>query len=175
MIRDFLVKLMRINAMRLERWNFNRQHFDDFIHTRLWIGVPVVVGVMFALVIAKEAVMGIEDIGDTMIDGLLCGALLAFCWIVGIWCATGPDPVPTEEDEMDSKTELWIDSLPRPWSVSIRVLFIVLAVSAIFCFEIIEFARGEMDWVEVLMIAFLKILTLSCVIIPVWLSQIGKS
>ncbi len=162
--------------MRLEKWHFSRQHFRDFIHSRLWLGVPVVVVLMFAAIIVKEAILGIEDMGDTMLDGILCGALIAFCWTIGIWCATGPEPEPdVEEEEMDAKGEMWLDSLPRPLGVSLRVLFILLAVAAIFCFEIIEIASGEMSWLEALTILILKILIISCVIIPVWLSEMGKS
>ncbi len=161
--------------MRLEKWHFSRRHFMDFIHSRLWLGVPIVVAIMFAVVVAKNAIWGDKAIDESMVDGLLCGALPAFCWIVGIWAATGPEPEPDEEDEMDAKGELWLDSLPRPWSVSLRVLFILLAISAIFCFEIIDLASGEMSWPEVLSGVLLEAATISCLIIPVWLSESGKS
>lgn len=149
----------------------SRARFRSFVCNRLWIGVlPAFVAgfgiVLLLLVFSRESTPE-----RSLVRASIAGGLCVFGWILGIWAATGPDP------EADSNAE-------NPEQASgdrfaprgLRWCLWVLCGGAAICYAVFSpsigrIVEGERTVLEGAAEIVSKVLTVVCVIVPVWLAE----
>ena len=149
----------------------SRARFRSFVCNRLWIGVlPAFVAgfgiVLLLLVFSRESTPE-----RSLVRASIAGGLCVFGWILGIWAATGPDP------EADSNAE-------NPEQASgdrfaprgLRWWLWVLCGGAAICYAVFSpsigrIVEGERTVLEGAAEIVSKVLTVVCVIVPVWLAE----
>ena len=71
-----------------------RVHFARFVHSRLWLGLPVVAVVSFVLFFLLATIE--HPVPKALFPGGVAAVVMAFCWGLGIWASTGrPTGKPT--------------------------------------------------------------------------------
>mgnify|MGYP003193444679 FL=1 len=149
----------------------SRARFRSFVCNRLWIGVlPAFVAgfgiVLLLLVFSRESTPE-----RSLVRASIAGGLCVFGWILGIWAATGPDP------EADSNAE-------NPEQASgdrfaprgLRWCLWILCGGAAICYAVFSpsigrIVEGERTVLEGAAEIVSKVLTVVCVIVPVWLAE----
>ena len=154
----------------------SRVRFRMFIRNRLWIGLPpAFVAVFFQLFFARDLLIRLNliiTLNDmNLVRASIAGGLCVFGWILGVWAATGPDP------EADSNAE-------NPEQASgdrfaprgLRWWLWVLCGGAAICYAVFSpsigrIVEGERTVLEGAAEIVSKVLTVVCVIVPVWLAE----
>ena len=144
-----------------------------FVHTRLWLGVPVVAIVSFVLFFLL-ATIG-NPVPEALFRGGVAAVLMVLCWGLGIWASTDLDREDVTEQAQESAD--WIDRLKQSgvWGrIAARVVAILLlaAVIGLLCYPQIEdLVTGSDSPVKSLTGILLKLLAVVAVVLPVHLAQ----
>lgn len=149
----------------------SRARFRSFVCNRLWIGVlpAFVVGfgiVLLLLVFSRESTPE-----RSLVRASIAGGLCVFGWILGVWAATGPDPEAdsnAENPEQASEDRLAARGL-RWWLWVLGGGF--AACYVVFSPSIERIVEGERTVLEGTAEIVSKVLTVVCVIVPVWLAE----
>lgn len=149
----------------------SRVRFRMFIRNRLWIGLPPAFVAGFGVVLLLLVSGGESTPERSLVRASIAGGLCVFGWILGVWAATGPDP------EADSNAE-------NPEQASgdrfaprgLRWWLWVLCGGAAICYAVFspsigQIVEGERTVLEGAAEIVSKVLTVVCVIVPVWLAE----
>ena len=149
----------------------SRVRFRMFIRNRLWIGLPPAFVAGFGVVLLLLVSGGESTPERSLVRASIAGGLCVFGWILGVWAATGPDP------EADSNAE-------NPEQASgdrfaprgLRWWLWVLCGGAAICYAVFSpsigrIVEGERTVLEGAAEIVSKVLTVVCVIVPVWLAE----
>lgn len=151
-----------------ERWgSVNPNRLRSFLHNPLWIGFLPAVAVGFGVLFALSACVGLDPAGRALHYGLLAGGLNAFGWIIGIWCVTGPDEEPKEEEATQEPPANFVNR----YAIGIGS---ILFLAAIFFSDLLHLIDGSVSWQKTIVAMVSKVSTVACVILPVWLSYRNK-
>lgn len=149
-----------------------RVRFARFLHTRLWLGLPLVAIVAFVLFFLLATIE--NPVSEALSRGGLAAVLMALCWGIGIWGSTDLDREMTEEADEDAD---WIDRLKQSGVVgrvaarAVAILLLVLLVGLL-CYPQIEgLVTGSDSPVEGLVGILLKLLAAVVVLLPFHLAQ----
>lgn len=149
-----------------------RVRFARFLHTRLWLGLPVVAIVAFVLFFLLATIE--NPVPEALSRGGLAAVLMALCWGIGIWGSTDLDREMTEEADEDAD---WIDRLKQSGVVgrvaarAVAILLLVLLVGLLFYSEIEGLVTGSDSPVKGLVGILLKLLAAVVVLLPFHLAQ----
>lgn len=148
---------------KLEEWGSltNPDRRRAFWHNSLWIGFLPAVAVGFGVLFILCLCLGHDPGGRALHEGVLAGGLNAFCWIIGIWCAVGPDD---EEPDGEPDKESIANPVKRYAALTGSV---VLLVILIFPSEFIDLVSGSAAWPKTFIGVVLKTMAVACVVIPV--------
>ena len=132
----------------------SRARFRMFIRNRLWIGLPPAFVAGFGVVLLLASI---------------AGGLCVFGWILGVWAATGPDSEPVAENSEQASGDRFAPRGLRWW-------LWVLCGGAAICYAVFSpsigrIVEGERTVLEGAAEIVSKVLTVVCVIVPVWLAE----
>ena len=154
-----------------------------FIRNRLWIGLPPAFVAGFGVVLLLLVSGGESTPERSLVRASIAGGLCVFGWILGVWAATGPDP------EADSNAENPQDGNYKALAVNseqasgdrfaprgLRWWLWVLCGGAAICYAVFSpsigrIVEGERTVLEGAAEIVSKVLTVVCVIVPVWLAE----
>lgn len=142
------------------------------LKSRLWIGVPVVGAVTFA--VSVPLVLWLGEMGSTraLLRSALFAVLLAGGWGLGVWCATAPDD--PEESGEEAPDPAWLRRVPR-WLRQVVTWCLVAAWAALlFSGEIETWLDGERSALYALTKTVLKVLFFCMILIPIVLVERRK-
>lgn len=147
----------------------SRARFRMFIRNRLWIGLPPAFVAGFGVVLLLLVSGGEATPERSLVRASIAGGLCVFGWILGIWAATGPEPEPVAENsEQASEDRLAARGL-RWWLWVLGGGF--AACYVVFSPSIERIVEGERTVLEGAAEIVSKVLTVVCVIVPVWLAE----
>lgn len=159
-------KLLEINGVP------NRARFRAFIHNRLWIGLPPAFIAGFGIVLLLLIFGGESTPERSLLWALISGGLCVFGWILGVWAATGPDPAEPDSDAGNPEQV----SGDRLASRGLRSWLWVLCGGLMVCYALFSpsigrIVEGERTVLEGAAEIVSEILTVVCVIVPIWLAE----
>lgn len=161
-----------VECGRLRRQRL-RVRFARFVHSRLWLGQPLVAVVSFVLFFLLATIE--NPVAEALFRGGLAAVLMVLCWGIGIWASTDLD-----REDLAKETRQpadWIDRLKQSgvWGrIAARVVVILLlaVVVGLWCYPQIEgFVTGSDSPVKGLIGILLKMLAFVAVVLPVRLVQ----
>ena len=149
-----------------------RVRFARFVHSRLWLGVPLVAIVAFVLFFLLATIE--NPVAEALFRGGLAAVLMALCWGIGIWGSTDLDRENLAE-ETDGTAD-WIERLKqsgvggRVAARAVAILLLVLLVGLL-CYPQIEgLVTGSSSPVKGMIGILLKLLGVAAVLLPVRLA-----
>lgn len=149
-----------------------RVRFARFVHSRLWLGLPLVAIVAFVLFFLLATLE--NPVSEALSRGGLAAVLMALCWGIGIWGSTDLDREMTEEAD---EAAGWVERLKQSGVVGrmaargVAILLLVLLVGLL-CYPQIEgLVTGSDSPVEGLVGILLKLLAAVVVLLPIHLAQ----
>ena len=151
----------------------NRSRVRTFVYNRLWVGVLPAIVVGFGLVLLLCLFGAGMTLGKSFFRALLAGALCGGGFILGIWGSTEFG----EEEGTVAGTNDSSSGSKRPvrrfarWRVVLAVVFLagVLAYP-----EVSRVLDGTLDVWDGISRLVTKLLTGTCVIVPIWLAEKNK-
>ncbi|WP_303175644.1 hypothetical protein [Alistipes putredinis] len=147
----------------------SRVRFRMFIRNRLWIGLPPAFVAGFGVVLLLLVSGGESTPERSLVRASIAGGLCVFGWILGVWAATGPDSEPVAENSEQASGDRFAPRKLRWW------LWILCGGAAI-CYAVFSpsigrIVEGERTVLEGAAEIVSKVLTVVCVIVPVWLAE----
>ena len=147
----------------------SRARFRMFIRNRLWIGLPPAFVAGFGVVLLLLVSGGESTPERSLVRASIAGSLCVFGWILGVWAATGPDSEPVAENSEQASGDRFAPRKLRWW------LWILCGGAAI-CYAVFSpsigrIVEGERTVLEGAAEIVSKVLTVVCVIVPVWLAE----
>ncbi|WP_443772365.1 hypothetical protein [Alistipes putredinis] len=149
----------------------SRARFRMFIRNRLWIGLPPAFVAGFGVVLLLLVSGGESTPERSLVRASIAGSLCVFGWILGVWAATGPD---SEADSNAENPEQASGDRFAPRGL--RWWLWVLCGGAAICYAVFSpsigrIVEGERTVLEGAAEIVSKVLTVVCVIVPVWLAE----
>ena len=147
----------------------SRARFRMFIRNRLWIGLPPAFVAGFGVVLLLLVSGGESTPERSLVRASIAGSLCVFGWILGVGAATGPDSEPVAENSEQASGDRFAPRKLRWW------LWILCGGAAI-CYAVFSpsigrIVEGERTVLEGAAEIVSKVLTVVCVIVPVWLAE----
>lgn len=147
----------------------SRARFRMFIRNRLWIGLPPAFVAGFGVVLLLLVSGGESTPERSLVRASIAGSLCVFGWILGVWAATGPDSEPVAENSEQASGDRFAPRGLRWW-------LWVLCGGAAICYAVFSpsigrIVEGERTVLEGAAEIVSKVLTVVCVIVPVWLAE----
>lgn len=147
----------------------SRARFRMFIRNRLWIGLPPAFVAGFGVVLLLLVFGGESTPERSLVRASIAGGLCVFGWILGVWAATGPDSEPVAENSEQASGDRFAPRGLRWW-------LWVLCGGAAICYAVFSpsigrIVEGERTVLEGAAEIVSKVLTVVCVIVPVWLAE----
>lgn len=147
----------------------SRARFRMFIRNRLWIGLLPAFVAGFGVVLLLLVFGGESTPERSLVRASIAGGLCVFGWILGVWAATGPDSEPVAENSEQTSGDRFAPRKLRWW------LWILCGGAAI-CYAVFSpsigrIVEGERTVLEGAAEIVSKVLTVVCVIVPVWLAE----
>lgn len=147
----------------------SRARFRMFIRNRLWIGLLPAFVAGFGVVLLLLVSGGESTPERSLVRASIAGGLCVFGWILGVWAATGPDSEPVAENSEQASGDRFAPRKLRWW------LWILCGGAAI-CYAVFSpsigrIVEGERTVLEGAAEIVSKVLTVVCVIVPVWLAE----
>ena len=145
---------------------FSVHRLRAFIHTPLWLGVPIAAIAGFAVVWAICSASPAVD--NPLKSGIIAAGCVAFAWVLGIWTSSGVD-----DDEAKNAAEKAVknhemsDSAVRNTIAAIGLIILFLGIIAIpDILRVVEDGRPTAIGIAGFTT---KLLGIAAVIVPVWL------
>lgn len=148
-----------------------RGRWYAFIHSRSWWWLaPVAVATFVVLFLLRR-------FGDDLSTGVAFGKatvyaiVMACCWVIGIWAASGARSEPVTGAEQEPQEHPSLGFLPG-WVRSIALALIVLIVLGAICSSpIVGMVEGEVSLGQGFGGILLKIMAVAAVLLPSWLEN----
>lgn len=142
------------------------------LKSRLWLGVPVVGGVTFAVSVLLVLWFGEMEISRVLLRSALVAVLLAGSWGLGVWSATAPDDPGTAEEETPDPA--WMRRIPLRLRQVVTWGLVAAWVALLFSGEIEAWIDGSRSAAYALGRTVFKILMICMVVIPIVLVERRK-
>lgn len=141
------------------------------LKSRLWLGVPVVGVVTFAVSVPLMLWVGEAEISRVLLRSALVAVLLAGGWGQGVWSATAPDDPGTDEETPDPA---WMRRMPLRLRQVVIWVLVAAWVALLFSGEIESWMDGTRSAAGALGRTVLKILMICMVVTPIVLVERRK-
>lgn len=149
-----------------------RGRWYAFIHSRSWWWLaPVAVATFVALFFLRR-------FGDDLSTGAALGkaaifaGVIAFCWGIGVWAASGKcsDPAAVNPESEPGEPSS-IDALPLWVSRTVVIVMLLIALSATCWSQISGMVEGEVSLASGFGGVLLKTMAIVAVLLPSWLEN----